>query len=153
MLRQTAVFLKNPVNYKQGQGMFSHQLKRLLRKNHVHRFTWDKLPMYNPRVLVHANRLVDPETHQIVRDAHWEEQAHWVPDQTYAKIPVPKEFKDAYWWRDLQARRVQAPLEWMRHRFYSPSDKRKYDFQDLSLKKKHRYTLEEVVANARSMRC
>ncbi|EAN95039.1 hypothetical protein C3747_60g19 [Trypanosoma cruzi] len=143
---------KNPVIFKQGQGMFSHQLKRLLQKKAIHRYNWDPLPMYDPRKLVHANRRVDPETWQEVYDPHWDERAHLVPDQVYYHIPVPPEYKDAYWWRDLQARRVQCPVEWVSHRMYNKGDRQRYDFQDLSFRKKFEYSYEEVVKNAKDMR-
>ncbi|CAD2217798.1 hypothetical protein AGDE_00709 [Angomonas deanei] len=152
MFHCSRVARKNPVIFKQGQGMFSHQLKRILNKNSLHRYNWDPLPMYDPRKLIHADRRVDHDTYEEVYDPHWMNSAHHVPDQRYHKIPVPADFKDAYWWRDLQARRVQCPVEWVSHRMYSSEDRRKYDFQDLAFKKKFEFSFEETVANAKDMR-
>lgn len=151
MLRTTAVSRKNPVVFKQGQGMFSHQLKRILNKKSLHKYTWDALPMYDPRKLAHANRYVDHDTYAEKYDPHWEQNAHLVPDQQYYNIPVPKEYKDAYWWRDLQARRVQCPTDWVHHRMHT-KDRLVYDFQDLAFRKKFQYSYEDVVANAKDMR-
>ncbi|KAG5469339.1 hypothetical protein LSCM1_02554 [Leishmania martiniquensis] len=151
MLRFTHAIRKNPVVFKQGQGMFSHQLKRILNKKSLHKYNWDSLPMYDPRKLVHANRYVDHDTYEERYDPHWEHNAHLVPDQQFYYIPVPKEYKDAYWWRDLQARRVQCPTEWVHFRMHT-KDKLKYDFQDLAFRKKFEYSYEDVVANAKDMR-
>ncbi|CCW63081.1 unnamed protein product [Phytomonas sp. EM1] len=152
MFRFDAVLRKNPVIFKQGQGMFTHQLKRILNKKSLHKYTWDPLPMYDPRKLVHANRYIDHDTYEEKYSPHWMNNAHLVPDQQFYHIPVPAEYKDAYWWRDLQARRVQCPVEWVSHRMYSKADRRKYDFQDLAFRKKFEYSFDEVVNNAKEMR-
>lgn len=152
MLRLTTSLLKNPVNFKQGQGMVTHQLKRLLQKKHVHKYVWDPLPMYEPRKLVHANRVVDHKTYQEKVDPHWDNNVVYVPDQTWQKLPVPAEFKDAYWFRDLQARRVQCPVEWVSHRMYKAKYRRTYDFQDLGFRKKHMFSAHEAVSNAKTVR-
>lgn len=152
MLRHSVALRKNPIIFKQGQGMFTHQLKRILNKKSLHKYNWDPLPMYDPRKLVHAGRFVDHDSYQEVYDPHWVNNAYDVPDQQYCKIPVPAEYKDAYWWRDLQARRVQCPVEWVSHRMYSKVGRRRFDFQDLGFKKKFEFSLEEVVQNAKDMR-
>ena len=152
MFRASQVHQKNPVNFKQGQGMFTHQLKHMLRKQHVHKYNWDPLPMYDPRKLVHANREVHHYSYEERRDPHWDHRAVFVPDQRYGKIPVPLEFKDAYWWRDLQARRLQCPLDWVWFRFGSARVKRQWDFGDLAVRKKHSLSMDEVIANARFAR-
>ncbi|KPA76736.1 putative mitochondrial hypothetical protein [Leptomonas pyrrhocoris] len=151
MLRLSVALRKNPVVFKQGQGMFSHQLKRILNKKSLHKYNWDPLPMYEPRKLVHANRYVDHDTYEEKYDPHWEHNAHLVPDQAFYNVPVPKEYKDAYWWRDLQARRIQCPTEWVHHRMHT-KDRQKYDFQDLAFRKKFEFSYEDVVANAKEMR-
>lgn len=138
--------------FKQGQGMFSHQLKRMLRKNALHRYVWDPLPMYEPRKLMHANLLVDHETYKEQYDPHRDADTYLVPDQQFYHIPVPTAYKDAYWWRDLQARRVQCPVAWVGHRMYNKKDRQGYDFQDLGFRKKHEFSFEEVVQNAKDMR-
>lgn len=152
MLRSSTTLLKNPVNMKQGQGMFTHQLKRLLRKKHLHKYNWDALPMYDPRTLIHSNREVDHKTYVEKRDPHWDQNVHWVPDQTYEKIPVPAEFKDAYWWRDLQARRIQCPVDWVSNRMYSARRRQEFDFQDLAFRRKKVFTYDEAALNARRVR-
>lgn len=53
--------------------------------------------MYDPRKLVHANRYIDHDTYAEKYDPHWSQNAYLVPDQQYYYIPVPKEYKDAYW--------------------------------------------------------
>jgi hypothetical protein len=141
----------NTTGFKQGQGMFSHQLKRILNKKSLHKYNWDPLPMYDPRKLVHANRFVDHDTYEEKYDPHWENNTHLVPDQEFYNVPVPKEYKDAYWWRDLQARRIQCPVEWVHHRMHT-KDKLKYDFQDLAVRKKFEFSYEDVIANAKDMR-
>ncbi|CUG01156.1 Hypothetical protein, putative [Bodo saltans] len=152
MMRLTTSLLKNPVNFKQGQGMVTHQLKRLLQKKHLHKYNWDPLPMYEPRKLVHANRYVDHHTYQEKVDPHWSENTVSVPDQKWLKVDVPAEYQDAYWFRDLQARRVQCPVEWVSHRMYKARHRRAYDFQDLGFKKKHIFLPEEAAENAKSVR-
>lgn len=152
MLRSSSVLLKNPIVFKQGQGMFTHQLKRILNKKSLHKYNWDPLPMYDPRKLAHAGRYVDHDTYEEKYDPHWATNAHEVPDQQFYKVPVPAEYKDAYWWRDLQARRVQCPTEWVAHRMYNKGDRQRYDFQDLAFKKKFEFPLDEVVQNAKDMR-
>eukprot|EP00796_Vickermania_ingenoplastis_P004521 gene4521-3308_t len=152
MLHRSPFLRKNPVLFKQGQGMFTHQLKRILNKKSLHRYNWDPLPMYDPRVLVHSNRRVDHDTYEEVHDPHWHQEVHLVPDQVFYAIPVPKDYKDAYWWRDLQARRVQCPVEWVSHRMYNKKDRESYDFQDLSFRKKFEYSYENTIQNAKDMR-
>lgn len=152
MFRLTVHCLKNPVNFKAGQGMITHQFKRLLRKKPLHKYIWDPLPMYNPRALVHTNREVDHFTYEEKRNPHAEGSVYWVPDQRWEKVPVPQEFKDAYWWRDLQARRVQCPVEWVSHRMYSPLDRQRYDFQDLAFRRKPMVGYHEAAENAKRMR-
>lgn len=152
MFRQCTICLKNPVIFKQGQGMFSHQLKRILNKKSLHRYNWDPLPMYNPRVLAHSNRIVDHDTYEEKYDPHWNNNVHLVPDQEFYHIPVPSEYKDAYWWRDLQARRVQCPVAWVHHRMHNNTDRHTYDFQDLAFRKKFQYSFEETISNAKDMR-
>lgn len=132
--------------------MFTHQLKRLLQKKAIHKFVWDPLPMYNPRKLVHSNREVDHFTYLEKRDPHWENNIHYVPDQKFLKVPVPNEYKDAYWWRDLQARRVQCPIDWVSHRMYRGTSRRATDFQDLAFRPKHRFTVMETVQHAKASR-
>ncbi|EPY30340.1 hypothetical protein STCU_04115 [Strigomonas culicis] len=132
--------------------MFSHQLKRILSKKSLHRYNWDPLPMYEPRKLVHASRYVDHDTYEERYDPHWEKEAHLVPDQQYHSIPIPPEYKDAYWWRDLQARRVQCPVDWVSHRMYNKADRRGYDFQDLAFRKKFEFSYEDTIRNAKDMR-
>lgn len=152
MFLRTVLLRKNPVIFKQGQGMFSHQLKRILNKKSLHKYNWDPLSMYNPRVLSHANRRVDHDTYEEVYDPHQSRDSFIVPDQQYHTIPVPQEYKDAYWWRDLQARRIQCPVEWVSHRMYNKKDRQTYDFQDLAFRKKFEYSYEEVVQNSRDAR-
>lgn len=132
--------------------MFTHQLKRILNKKSLHRYNWDPLPMYDPRMLAHTNRQVDHDTYEERYDPHWENNAHWVPDQKYYAIPVPREFKDAYWWREIQARRVQCPVDWVQHRMYNKEDRQTYDFQDLGFRKKFQFSYEEVINNAKETR-
>lgn len=107
--------------------------------------------MYEPRKLVHANRYVDHDTYEEKYDPHSEQNSHLVPDQRFYNIPIPQEYKDAYWWRDLQARRIQCPVEWVHHRMHT-SDRRKYDFQDLAFRKKFEFSYEETIQNAKDMR-
>jgi hypothetical protein len=144
--------LKNPVLYKQGQGMFTHQLKHLLQKKAVHRYNWDPVAEYPARNLWHANRMVDHHSYQEVHDPQWDRQAYNVPDQNYLKIPVPSEFKDAYWYRELQAKRIQCPVDWVSHRMYSPKNRARFDFQDLSMKEKFRLPMESVVEKSKQQR-
>ncbi|CCW66170.1 unnamed protein product [Phytomonas sp. Hart1] len=152
MFRFNVALRKNPVIFKQGQGMFTHQLKHILNKKSLHKYNWDPLPMYDPRKLVHSNRYIDHDTYEEKYSPCWMENAYLVPDQQFYHIPVPSEYKDAYWWRDLQARRVQCPIEWVSHRMYSKKDRQLYDFQDLAVRKKFEYPYEEVVQNAKDMR-
>lgn len=152
MLQTSAVCRKNPIVFKQGQGMFSHQLKRILNKKSLHRYNWDPLPMYDPRVLAHAGRYIDHHTYDAKYDPHWHQNTYMVPDQRYYSIPVPKEYSDAYWWRDLQARRVQCPVEWVHHRMHNKADRRAYDFQDLAFRKKFQFSYEETISNAKESR-
>ena len=62
---------------------------------------------------------------------------------------MPSEFKDAYWIREREARRVQCPKEWVEHRYKEPW---RYDLTDDSLKEKFVYSDEEVVAHAKHER-
>lgn len=75
---------------------------------------------------------------------------HYVPDQTYNRIPVPSEFKDAYWYRDFKARRVQLPLDSVRKQLEEKGSKDKYDMQDLAVRAKFRYTETDVVEHMKS---
>lgn len=148
MYRQSTVFRKSPVVFKQGQGTFKGQLERILNKQHVHMSRWDELSMYDPRKLAHANRFVDHFTYETqYSDPLWSSTVHEVPDQRYGRIAVPAEYKDAYWWRDLQARRVQCPVEWVSYRMYNKGLRLRTDFTDLSFKRKWQFTVDHVLAN------
>ena len=151
-MKQTVILRKNPVLFKQGQGMFTHQLKHLLQKKAVHRYIWDPIEQYPARKLWHTNRIIDHHTYEEKRDPQWNVRKVEVPDQQYSRIPIPPEFKDAYWFRDLQARRIQCPVEWVSYRMYSQKGKNLYDFQDLSMQKKFRFGPEQVVNMARQER-
>eukprot|EP00744_Colponema_vietnamica_P025830 GILI01038119.1.p1 GENE.GILI01038119.1~~GILI01038119.1.p1 ORF type:complete len:154 (+),score=5.29 GILI01038119.1:44-505(+) len=145
MLRHTAVCHKNPYVYKFNNSRFSTQLKWLLSKKAVHKHTWDPIPLYNPRDLAHTNQKLDHYTYEPQYDAHREANSFLVPDQTYNKVPVPSEFKDAYWWRDLQSRRVQCPTRWVDHNIYR-ADRRLYtDFQNLAFQQKFKYRKDDVL--------
>eukprot|EP00758_Cryptobia_borreli_P006689 Tbor_TRINITY_DN5189_c2_g6::TRINITY_DN5189_c2_g6_i4::g.25916::m.25916 len=70
---------------------------------------------------------------------------HLVPDQVFNNIPVPYEYKDAYWWRGIEARRVQCPVEWVSHRMYVARERKLTDFTDLAFSKMFRYSYDDVV--------
>jgi hypothetical protein len=151
-MRHSTVLLKNPVIFKQGQGMFTHQLKHLLQKKAVHRYNWDPVSLYPARNLWHADRLVDHHTYEERHDPHWDNKVYEVPDQEYSRIPVPSEYKDAYWFRDLQARRIQCPVEWVSHRMYSGKNRNRFDFQDLAMKAKFRIPQLQVIEKSKQKR-
>ena len=145
-MQRTPPLLKNPKVYKLGHNSnTSHQLKRLLQKKHIHRYSWDKLTMYDPRRLVHTNKRLDHFTYANLPDPHRSATTYWVPDQEFLKVPVPVEFSDAYWWRELQARRIQCPIEWVEHRHLDAQKASRVDFQDLSMKKKFFVRDEQAV--------
>lgn len=156
-MRQTPIARKNPINYKMGQGMFSEQLKHLLRKDQLHKMVWDPLPMYNPRKLAHTEKEIDHYTYQEKHNPHNTMAAdngkvYEVPDQQYRKVAVPSKYKDAYWWRERQAKRVQVPVEMVQDRMYNPEKRWQTDFQDLSFKQKFTFTEEEVIAHMKKSR-
>lgn len=144
-MRQTSVCLKNPYVYKFNNSRFTSQLKWLLNKRAVHKHVWDPIPLYNPRELVHTNQQLDHYTYEPKYDPHREMNTYYVPDQQYNKLPVPSEFRDAYWWRDLQARRLQAPTKWLSHNLYKAERRLFTDFQNLSFEKKFKYRKEDVI--------
>lgn len=148
MLRTSSRLLKNPVIPNYGKGLFSHQLKRILNKKPLHYHKWTPIALYQPRPLWHADRRVDHVTGQEVSDPHWDRNAYWVPDQEFGRIPVPGDFKDAYWTREAQARRVQCPIEWMGHKMYSRQQRIRTDFQDLSFQPKKFFSHKEVLDHA-----
>ena len=151
-MRSSLILLKNPVLFKQGQGMFTHQLKHLLQKKAIHRYNWDPLLQYPARNLWHVNRYVDHHTYEEKHDPHWDARKVEIPDQQFSRIPIPPEFKDAYWFRELQARRVQCPVEWVAYRMHSARQRRRYDFQDLSMARKVQFDEHQVVEMARQER-
>jgi hypothetical protein len=152
MLRQTAVARKAHVILKQGQGLFSHQLKRILQKNHVHYYRWDPLHMYPARRLAHADVTLDAHTGARKWCPHRAESTVLVPDQKMKAIPVPRDYTDAYWWRDRQSRRVQCPVRWVEHRMYSGKQRKKHDFQDLAFARKFQFGVDDCIEHARRQR-
>ncbi len=152
MLRVTPFALKNPVIPGFGKGKFTNQFKRILQKEHLHFYKWTPLTTYDPRPLWHTDREVDHITGQEKASKTWDEDVHWVPDQTYQKVPVPSAYKDAYWVRDAEARRVQCPVDWVFTKYASKNGKHRYDLQDLSFKEKKFFSHHEVVDYARTQR-
>ena len=154
MLHTTCVRLKNPLLLKYGEGLLSKQLDYLLKKKPLHHFEWDPLPQYPPRRLRHADRALNPFTGAALADPARDDtrgahnQAYVVPDQHYSRVPVPQRYRDAYWWRERQARRVQCPTQWVAHKFYDARLRDRYSFQDLSFEKKFYFTTDDVVAHA-----
>lgn len=113
----------------------------------MHYSKWDEEPLnvYPADRLAHANVKLDQRTKEIP-DFAKRAEAYKVPDQRFTSFAVPEEFKDAYWIREREARRVQCPVEWVEHRYKEPW---KYDLTDDSLAEKFTYTDEEVIAHAR----
>jgi hypothetical protein len=149
MLRRTAIAArKNPVFIKYDNSDFTHQMKRLLQRKYVHYYKWDDEPlqMYPADRLAHANVKLDHRTGQAVYDPYRKADEYLVPDQKYSAYPIPAEYKDAYWIREREARRVQCPKEWVEDRYQQGW---KYDLTDDSLAEKFTFSEEEVIAHAR----
>jgi hypothetical protein len=70
---------------------------------------------------------------------------YYVPDQVYNRIPVPGEFKDAYWHRETKAQRVQQPLDNVRKLLGAKNAKNLFDFQDLAVRPKFQFTDADVL--------
>ena len=152
MLRRSAVQLrKRPVNIRHNNDNYTHQFKRMLVRERVHKAEWDPRPLqiYPADRLAHANRRLDQHTGQEVPDVYRRASAYEVPDQQFAKFPVPDEYKDAYWIREREARRAQVPMEWIEHRKKEPW---RYDTTDDSYAEKFTFSDEEVIAHARRER-
>lgn len=75
---------------------------------------------------------------------------YYVPDQVYNRIPVPGEFKDAYWHRESKAQRVQLPLDSVRDKLEERGAKTRYDFQDLAVRPKFRYTDADAIEHMKN---
>eukprot|EP00658_Telonema_sp_P-2_P072198 TRINITY_DN61377_c0_g1_i2.p1 TRINITY_DN61377_c0_g1~~TRINITY_DN61377_c0_g1_i2.p1 ORF type:complete len:160 (-),score=46.04 TRINITY_DN61377_c0_g1_i2:150-581(-) len=75
---------------------------------------------------------------------------YYVPDQIHNRIPVPGEFKDAYWHRETKAQRVQLPLDSVRDKLEARGAKSLYDFQDLAVRSKFRYTSADAVEHMKN---
>lgn len=147
MLRQTCLQLKNPYVFKHDNSSFTTQLKHLLSKKIVHKRRWESLGLFKAKPLAHADVYVDHFTYDVKHDPHRRNNTFWVPDQRYGKIPVPSDYKDAYWWRDLESRRLQAPSEWKKHDIYSPHRRAFTDFSNLAFEKKFKYSKSQVLLN------
>lgn len=168
MLRSTPLVHKSQVILKFGEGLVTTQLKHILEKKPLHKFEWDALPEYPARKLRHADRQLDPRTGAAfpnpardnnipMKNTNNTESStattqYLVPDQTYHRIPVPQRYRDAYWWRERQARRVQCPTEWVSYRFWSPKLRERYSFMDLSFEEKFFFSVDDVVAHAKQER-
>jgi hypothetical protein len=151
MLRCTAPRLKRMHVFKYDDGEFSHQLKRILNRKQVHYYKWDDTPLqvYPADRLAHANVKLNHKTGEELPDPYRKADTYSVPDQKFAKFDVPSMYRDAYWMREREARRVQCPKEWVEHRYKQPW---KYDITDDSLAEKFTYSEEEVIAHARRER-
>ncbi len=165
MLRSTLLARKNPVLLKFGVGVVKDQLDHLLNKKPLHHFDWDPVPEYPARKLRHADRKLDPRTGAALPDpardfglssstssSDVQNRSYLVPDQQYLRVPVPQRYKDAYWWREQQARRTQKPVAWEAHKFWSVDKRHRYNFADLSFEKKFWFSVDDVVAHARQER-
>ena len=156
MLRTTPLTLKNPVVIQFGEGIVTTQLKHILEKKPLHYMEWDELPEYPARKLRSTDRQLDPRTGKAYPNPARDNMAHGtqylVPDQTYNRIPVPHRYRDAYWWRERQARRIQCPVSWVAYRFWNPTLRERYNFQDLSFEEKFWFYVDDVVAHAKQER-
>jgi hypothetical protein len=156
MLRTTSLQLKNPVILKYGEGLITTQLKHILEKKPLHHFEWDDIPEYPARQLRHTDRRLDPRTGKTLPDPARDNisfgQNYLVPDQYYHRIPVPQRYRDAYWWRERQARRIQCPISWVSYKFWSPELRDRYSFMDLSFQEKFYFTPDDVIAHAKQER-
>ena len=154
--RRSVVARKNPVVLKFGEGVVHDQLKHILNKKPLHYMEWDPLPQFPPRKLRHVDRRLNPHTGAALpdpaRDDLRYERNYFVPDQHFNRVPVPRRYSDAYWWRELQARRVQCPISWVERKFQDPRLRERYSFEDLSFEKKFFFTVDDVVAHARQER-
>lgn len=152
MLRRASPLLsKKPVYVKYDDSEFTHQFKRILNRKHVHYYKWDEEPLlvFPADRLAHADVRLDQRTGKEVFDASRHVNAYKVPDQKFHYFRVPEEYKDAYWIREREARRVQCPVEWVEDRYKQPW---KYDITDDSLKEKFTFTEEQVIAHAKRER-
>src|SRR3989338_9205476 len=168
MLRSTPLIHKYQVILKFGEGLVTTQLKHILEKKPLHKFEWDALPEYPARNLRHADRQLDPRTgaafpnpardnnipmkNNTNNDAASSSSTttqYLVPDQTYHRVPVPHRYRDAYLWREGQARRVQCPTEWVSYRFLEPRLRERFSFMDFSFEEKFFFSVDDVVAHAK----
>eukprot|EP00760_Papus_ankaliazontas_P034274 PhM_4_TR7088/c0_g1_i1/m.55959 len=152
MLQRTHARLgKKPVNRHLAKGMISDQIKVLMNKPHVKPSRrWEDLEngLYDPRRLQNADVKLDAKG-AIRRDPHRQNSTYYVPDQKYVKIPVPEDYKDAYWHREWEARRVQTSVEDKIHLTWKLSTRSRTDFQDLSFRPKFQFSVGEVLELAR----
>ena len=152
MLRRTiASRAKHPLVVKYDNADFSHQFKRILNREHAHYYKWDDTPLrvYPADRLAHTNVKLDQRTGEALPDVSRRATTYKVPDQEYTAFGIPEEFKDAYWAREREARRVQVPKEWVEHRY---KEAWKYDLTDDSLAEKFTFSDDEVIAHARRER-
>jgi hypothetical protein len=75
-----------------------------------------------------------------------------VPDQHYGRVPVPQRYRDAYWWRERQARRVQCPMSWVADKYRDAATRQRYSFMDFSFEEKFRFSVDDVIAHAKEER-
>jgi len=151
MRRCSIVLGKKPVIKSDAKGAVSQQLKKILNKKQATTQKWEPLVEHDPRRLLFASSKVNKEG-SIVRDPHAANNTYLVPDQEYVAIPVPAEFKDAYWARESISRRVQKdPYEAVSAAW--KKDTREYtDFQELSFRPKFRFSIPELLAMAKRER-
>ena len=152
MFRRTSVNEKSPVVIKRGSGTFSKQLEHLLSRKPLHYKRWESLHMYDPRKLVHAAVAVDHFTLREKYDPHWHARVHWVPDQEWLKVPIDPVFKDAYWYREHEARTLQAPYLFEKQRDEKAKLRVETDFNDLAYAQKHMLSEADVLQNLKSRR-
>jgi hypothetical protein len=172
MLRSTPTVYKSQVILKFGEGLVTTQLKHILEKKPIHHFDWDALPEYPARKLRHVDRQLDPRTGAALpnpardnnipmnyknnnsenNNSSSSSTQYLVPDQRYHRVPVPHRYRDAYWWRERQARRIQCPTDWVSYKFTDPKLRERYSFMDLSFEEKFFFSVDDVVAHAKQER-
>ncbi|KNH03936.1 hypothetical protein XU18_4744 [Perkinsela sp. CCAP 1560/4] len=152
MVQLTTILLgKKPVIRSKSKGKVSKQLKSLLNKPTFHPLArkWEELSEYPPRRLTYCGVHTGPNG-EVKYDPHRESQTYFVPDQDYYKIPVPAVMKDAYWNRELLARKTQInPWDLdMQKRAWDKDLRDETDFQYLAFRKKFQFSVRELLDQA-----
>lgn len=78
----------------------------------------------------------------------------WVPDQEWLRVPVPAEYKDAYWGREREARRHQGKDldQDVIDKVFTRDQRYTVDFNDFGLRPRRVVSAEDAVRNLRRSR-